>query len=637
MRNVTPTKYSRRQFDLKAYDEVFADYPDPAKYKEFRECLEKGWRIGLKRDYPPRLKTHNNFSEEQLPLVAKEVLKWHKAGYIFGPISIQEAKDEQFTVNHFFAVPKGNNKVRPILNLSDKSVIGTSINDHLYEDVCTVEYVQQLEIIETLRALGPNAWLWAKDLKWGYNNVPIREADVRYLCFYFDGQIYCYQVLPMGLASSPKIFTEFMSFCIWAAKHQKPPLHYIVTNDTVINPQNFGQSADITEYDPFIVKNASNKTRNGVNDKNAFNKTKNDPAKDKNVSPEEVITYYKLAITLIYLDDILGGHKTLALANAQYDHVETVLNKLQLQSQPNKARPPAQIQVWLGKEYNTVKQWVKLTEDKLNKYVSAMNSFLKQDHATQREFLTHIGRARHMGTIYKTLNAFARGLERWAYSVPGLEDFIHISEAVKRDFEFTIWAMKLAHTEGASFSSFLKPRAGSRSFDVTIYTDASKTVGVGGISSTGDYFQQKWTDIGLSDPTKRDIQWRELCAVFMAIHSLQTKLTRKFVHIYTDNDAVKWMLIKMRSRLARPDLQILINKICEILLEQHIEIWMDHIPGEDNKCADALSRYFESPLETAPFSVHNRCDASGSLQLASDLASQTNVKEKFLSKEDDDL
>ena len=354
-------------------------------------------------------------------------------------------------------------------------------------------------------------------------------------------------------------------------------------------------------------------------------------------SSEEVITYYKLAITLNYLDDILGGHKTLALAQAQYDQVETVLNKLQLQSQPSKARPPAQIQIWLGKEYNTVKQWVKLTADKLNKYLTAMNLFLKQDHATQREFLTHIGRARHMGTIYKTLNAFARGLERWAYSVSDLDDVIHISEAIKRDFEFTIWAMKLAHEEGASFSSFLKPRAGLRSFDVTIFTDASNTIGVGGISSTGDYFQQKWTDIDLSDPTKRDIQWRELCAVFIAIHSLQTKLSRKLIHIYTDNDAVKWMLIKMRSRLARPDLQILINKICEILLEQHIEIWMDHIPGEDNKCADALSRYFPSPLESAPFSVLNRCDTIKSLQLASDLAAHTHVKEKFLSKEDDDL
>ena len=113
-----------------------------------------------------------------------------------------------------------------------------------------------------------------------------------------------------------------------------------------------------------------------------------------------------------------------------------------------------------------------------------MDAFLAKIYATQREFLKHIGRARHMGTIYKTLNAFARGLERWAYSVNQLDDLIHISQPVKRDFDFTMWAMKLAHQEGASFSSFIKPRTETNAFDVTIYTDASKTVGVGGISST---------------------------------------------------------------------------------------------------------------------------------------------------------
>ena len=606
------------------YDAVFAKYPDTEKYQQFRSRLEKGWPIGLTKEYPARMKTHDTFLPHQLPLVAKQILKWHKAGYVFGPISMNEAISKNCTINHFFAVPKGKNGVRPILNLSDKSFIGSSINENLEDDLCTVEYVQQLEIIETLRALGQGAWLWAKDLKWGYNNVPIREEDVKYLCFYFAGNIYCYQVLPMGLSSSPKIFTDFMSFFIWAAKHEKPPLHYITTTNEIINIKNFGSSADIKEYAPLNTKNVPHTA------KYASYRGKNAHAKHETI-------HYKMAVTLNYLDDILGGHKTFALALAQYNHVEEVLNKLQLQSQPSKARPPSQVQTWLGKEYDTVNQWVKLTADKLHKYVTEMKGFLSRDYATQREFLKHIGRARHMGTIYKTLNAFARGLERWAYSVSSLDAVIHISREVKRDFEFTIWAMELAHKEGASFSSFLKPNPGVRSFDFTILTDASVTIGIGGICSSGHYFQHKWTDIELTEPLKRDIQWRELCAVFVAIHSLQAQLSRKFVHVYTDNDAVKWMLIKMRSRLARPDLQIVINKICEILLAQHIDLWIDYIPGKENTCADALSRYFTAPLSTAPFPVSNKLDATKSLQLASDLAARTKVKEQYLVKGDDDL
>ena len=288
---------------------------------------------------------------------------------------------------------------------------------------------------------------------------------------------------------------------------------------------------------------------------------------------------------------------------------------------------------------DTVKQWVKLTEDKFKKYVSDIRAFLQKSHATQREFLKHIGRARHMGTIYKALNAFARGLERWAYSKRNLklDDLIHISEAVTRDFEFTIWAMKLAHEEGAPFTSFLKPMSRKNKSDVTILTDASLTIGVGGIASTGDYFQNKWTDINLSNPKSRDIQWRELCGVFMAIDVLQNKLERKWIHVFTDNEAVMWMLIKMRARLSRPDLQILINKICKILLKRHIELWIDHIPGEKNVCADALSRYFDDPLESAPFTVTNEICALESLKEASTLAAQTSVSMEVLVFKDDDV
>ena len=609
MKGLTATRYSRREYDLRTYDEVFAKYPDKNRYAVFRDNLEKGWSIGLKKEYPNRQKSCNKFSTQQLPLVARQIVKWHEAGYIFGPISAEDAKQLKLTINHFFAVPKGETDVRPILNLSDRNRVGFSINECLHEQLCTVEYVQQLEIIETLMALGQGAWLWAKDLKWGYNNVPIIEKDVKYLAFQFCGRIYCYQVLPMGLASAPKIFTEFMHFVLWAAKNDSPPLHFITVKDADVNLENFGKNADVTEY---VESTDDEKTREKI---------------------------WKIAVSLNYLDDIFGGHRSKILAQAQFDHVEKTLNKIQLQSQLSKARPPSQKQVWLGKEYDTVKQWVKLTEEKLNKYVSGIEMFLKKLHAPQREFLKHIGRARHMGTIYKALNAFARGLERWAYSKRNLQldDLIHISEAVIRDFEFTIWAMKLAHEEGAPFSSFLKPMSRRHKAEITILTDASLTIGVGGIASTGDYFQNKWSDIDLTEPAKRDIQWRELCGVFMAIHALQDKLDRKWIHVFTDNDSVKWMLIKMRSRLSRPDLQILINKICEILLKRRIELWIDHIPGEDNVCADALSRFFDNPLKSAPFSVTNEINALNSLKKASELAAKTSVNVEFLVFKDDDV
>eukprot|EP01083_Nonionella_stella_P042829 115600_1 len=100
------------------------------------------------------------------------------------------AKHNNVTLNMLFGVPKPDGSTRPILKLSDKSGFGFSVNDRLDSNLCTVEYVQQKELIQTVKLMGPGAYLWAKDIKDGYNNVPIRYADIFNLGFEFAGKLY---------------------------------------------------------------------------------------------------------------------------------------------------------------------------------------------------------------------------------------------------------------------------------------------------------------------------------------------------------------------------------------------------------------------------------------------------------------
>ena len=163
----------------------------------------------------PRI-TNNNpkFSITDKIGIGRQILKWRMSQFILGPIPFNKARQMNITMNMLFAVPKTDGSSRPILNLSDRSKTGTSVNDKLDNRWCTVEYIQQKELIELLIAAGPNAWLWAKDLTDGYYNISIKKSDIAKLGFIFDGKIYLYQVLPMGLASAPRIFTEFMHFPI---------------------------------------------------------------------------------------------------------------------------------------------------------------------------------------------------------------------------------------------------------------------------------------------------------------------------------------------------------------------------------------------------------------------------------------
>ena len=486
-----------------------------------------------------------------------------------------------------FGVPKPDGSTRPILNLSDKKLFNYSINDIIDPDLCTVEYAQTKQVVETVRALGKNAWLWAKDLKDGYYNVSVNKKDVHKLGFLFDGKIYIFQRLPMGLSSSPNIFTEFMHFPIWAIKQDRPDLYYKIVNGHTLNRDNFIKEADITKNGNLI----------------------------------------QIAILFYYLDDILGGHPDEQKAQEQFLHSERILKKLSLRTKEAKAKPPAQVQKWLGKIYDTRRQWLYLPSDKVQQYIDELRLVMNNQSITKRQLLSHIGRIRHMASIYKPLAAFARNLEAWAYSVKHLSHHIRISCPLKEDIKLAIWAMKRAAEYGISFDQFLKPIDCP---DITLYTDAALKIGLGGYSNQGHWFKNVWKDINLYHDKNRDIVWKELVAIFSFIHSLRHSLKGKVVHIYTDNEACKYMLIKMRAKLKRPDLQVIINEICKIFIEFEIVPWIEHIPGKDNIIPDALSRNKDIPHDLL-IKCTNRISATSSIQLAADLCKNIIINKKYLS------
>ena len=249
---------------------------------------------------------------------------------------------------------------------------------------------------------------------------------------------------------------------------------------------------------------------------------------------------------------------------------------------------------------------------------------------SQRELLTHIERTRHMASIYRPLAAFARNLECWAYSVKKLSHHVRLSKPLRNDIDLCIWGITQASQFGISFNQFLKPM---HIPDITFYTDASLKIGLGGYSDNGFWFKNNWCDVNLYHPNNRDIVWRELTAIFTFIHALKDTLHSKVLHVFTDNEACKYMLINMRSKLTRPDLQCIINEICKILIKNAIILWIEHIPGKQNIIPDALSR--NKPIPTP---LSHKCtkqiDTTQSVQLASDLCKNIIINIKHLQLND---
>jgi hypothetical protein len=187
--------YSRKQYNLSNYDKIFKFYPNRQRYLKHRSVLEYGCRIGLEVPFPARICNSNpRFSVHENIGIGTQVNKWLNRGTVMGPIPKEEVINLGITMNRLFGVPKPNGDTRPILDNSDKTQVGHSLNDCFYAEVCTVEYAQTKEVVEIVSALGKNAWLWAKDLEDGYYNVTVHNSDIYNLGFVFDGKTCFYKI-----------------------------------------------------------------------------------------------------------------------------------------------------------------------------------------------------------------------------------------------------------------------------------------------------------------------------------------------------------------------------------------------------------------------------------------------------------
>ena len=68
-----------------------------------------------------------------------------------------------------------------------------------------------------IRMISSGAYFGSLDLKHAYYTIPVALKQRKFLKFLCFGNLYEFNALPMGLSSSPRIFTKVM----------KPPLAYL--------------------------------------------------------------------------------------------------------------------------------------------------------------------------------------------------------------------------------------------------------------------------------------------------------------------------------------------------------------------------------------------------------------------------
>lgn len=104
-----------------------------------------------------------------------------------------------------FVTPKPDGSFRLIFNLKKCN-----------KAVCFRHF--KMDTLATVIGLvTPNCYMASLDLKHAYYSIPIAEEQRKFLKFMWNGTLYEFRALPMGLTSSPRIFTKVM----------KPPLAFL--------------------------------------------------------------------------------------------------------------------------------------------------------------------------------------------------------------------------------------------------------------------------------------------------------------------------------------------------------------------------------------------------------------------------
>lgn len=433
------------------------------------------------------------------------------------------------------AVRKPSGKVRPIHNISAPYERG-SVNSLIANANKRTSYTSTLELIRLVIAVGLGGFLWSADLLDAYLKIPVRRADCHLLGVQWLGKFMVFTSLCFGLASAPRIYTVFADAVEYLIHNSEPDLFE-------------------SEWDGALVQMVRH-----------------------------------------FLDNFFGGHHNLQLAQRQFNAVLGWFRLLGITTRPEKCNQPATRQVILGLEFDTVSQTVRIPTKKVDKLLGLVAKALRRRRIKRKDLMSLIGLLRWASAAVWTGNAFVRPLG-WALTRAG-QRAKHITlraSVEKMDLEW--WRQAIHSTAHVMSLRWLaKPHDAN---DIQLWTDASGSVGLGGFTSAGHWFQCRWHEVAgyyVAPSACRGIYWGELCAIATAVELFGAGWRGQAVSFLCDNQNTVAALARKYCSAERHDIMALIRRICAASLKYEFYFWIDYIESDANSIADALSRYKPYPL-----------------------------------------
>ena len=271
-----------------------------------------------------------------------------------------------------------------------------------------------------------------------------------------------------------------------------------------------------------------------------------------------------------------------------------IFKKLNIPLSTKKTVGPDTTLEYLGVILDTANMEARLPQNKVDRIISFIGTFLSRRSIRKRELLQLLGHFNFAARVIIPGRSFVTYLINLSTKFNNLNYYVSLSPECREDLK--MWHIFLKQWNRVSF---FYDTLTTSSDDLVLFTDAASTLGFGGYFQ-GRWFSSPWpSELSYIMESEMSMAFRELYPIVVAAVLWSKYWIKKRIVFHCDNESTVHIINKGRSKVQ--DIMKLMRKLTWLAATNNFTFSSKHIPGVKNVISDALSRFdFQTFRKVAP-------------------------------------
>ena len=275
-----------------------------------------------------------------------------------------------------------------------------------------------------------------------------------------------------------------------------------------------------------------------------------------------------------YIDDVICVHER-QNAHQEFDTLYSLFEFLGLPINPKKVVPPTSALICMGIHVDVASGMVTIPHEKCLQILDACRHYTTKKQITRKQLQSLLGKLIYLHRCVPASRIFVNRLLNTLHQCPHR---VTVSEDMRKDLAWFI--QFLVKFNGKVLFPAMRQK-------IDVYVDASLS-GMGAFWNENAYAVSRH----IAATAGWSISHLEMLNVMVALRVFAHAWRGKHVEFHIDNLAVVFSL--QFSRMKDQILQAIVRTIWLLAATHDIQLSYSHIPGIQNKEADALSRVFQN-------------------------------------------